>query len=457
MKDRRTDADKGGRTDHEFAPRMVKLLNVLLMTGVFAFAWYAFYAKNLYTGAFFRKGNWAVIAVFLVLYIINGRMYDAFLISYGKLPEMVFSQALALFITNVLMWVVIFLVSRQAPAELPLLFSYGTEIIVSFFWCYYARRWYFHKYPPKKTFVVWDERRGLTQLIEDYDLSKKFQVLRTLPAKECLKDLSVLKGIDAVFLIGVHSGDRNQILKHCVTEKITVFVIPRIGDVILSGAKRMHLFHLPILQAGSYNPALEYLVLKRFLDIVLSLLALMILSPVILVTALIIKAEDGGTVFYRQTRLTKDGREFQILKFRSMRMDAEKDGVARLSTGTADDRVTKVGRKIRRTRIDELPQLINILKGDMSIVGPRPERPEIAEQYEKELPEFALRLQARAGLTGYAQVYGKYNTTPYDKLLMDLMYLAKPSLAEDVRISFATVKILASKISTEGVSERITE
>ena len=141
------------------------------------------------------------------------------------------------------------------------------------------------------------------------------------------------------------------------------------------------------------------------------------------------------------------------MKFRSMRMDAEKDGVARLSTGDKDDRITKVGHFIRGCRLDELPQLINILKGEMSIVGPRPERPEIAAEYMKELPEFSLRLQAKPGLTGYAQVYGKYNTTPYDKLLMDLMYIGKPSLAEDIKICFATVKILFMPESAEGVKE----
>ena len=136
-----------------------------------------------------------------------------------------------------------------------------------------------------------------------------------------------------------------------------------------------------------------------------------------------------------------------------MRVDAEKDGVARLSTGDADPRITPIGHFIRKVRIDELPQLINILLGDMTIVGPRPERPEIAAQYEQELPEFRLRLQAKAGLTGYAQVYGKYNTTPYDKLQMDLMYIANPSFLEDLHIIFATIKILFLPESTEGVAE----
>ena len=182
-------------------------------------------------------------------------------------------------------------------------------------------------------------------------------------------------------------------------------------------------------------------------------MGLIIASPIMFVTAIIIKAYDKGPIFYKQRRLTKDGVAFNVLKFRSMRVDAEKDGVARLSTGDNDNRITPIGKWIRKTRVDELPQLINILKGEMSLVGPRPERPEIAAQYEKELPEFKLRLQAKAGLTGYAQVYGKYNTTPYDKLQMDLMYIAKPGLLEDLRIIFATVKILFMPESTEGVAE----
>ena len=213
----------------------------------------------------------------------------------------------------------------------------------------------------------------------------------------------------------------------------------------------MHLFHLPFLRVSRYDPAPEYLFFKRLFDILVSAGALIVLSPVMLIVAIAIRL-DGGPAFYRQCRLTKNGKRFDVLKFRSMRVDAEKDGVARLAT-EKDERITPIGHFIRKCRIDELPQLINILKGDMTIVGPRPERPEIAVQYEVELPEFSLRLQAKAGLTGYAQVYGKYNTTPYDKLQMDLMYIAHPSFWEDLRIIFATIKILFLPESTEGVAE----
>ncbi|MBR2523952.1 MAG: sugar transferase, partial [Clostridiales bacterium] len=290
-------------------------------------------------------------------------------------------------------------------------------------------------------------------LIEEYGLDKKFNVVKTASVEECLDDMSMIDDMEVVFFSGIHSHDRNVLLKYCIYNNKQVYMIPRIGDVIMSSAQQMHMFHLPMLRVNRYNPSPMFLFVKRVFDIVCSFLGLIVLSPVFLVTAIAIKATDKGPVFYKQERLTKDGKRFMIHKFRSMRVDAEKDGVARLSTGDNDDRITPVGRFIRKCRIDELPQLIDILAGNLSVVGPRPERPEIAAEYEIEMPEFQLRLQAKAGLTGYAQVYGKYNTTPYDKLQMDLMYIARPSLAEDMRICFATVKILFMPDSTEGVAE----
>lgn len=324
---------------------------------------------------------------------------------------------------------------------------------MSVLWAFLANKWYFATFPPQNTAIIYDTRRGLDNLINQYGLSKKYNVVLTLSVKECINNLSVLEGISTVFFSGIHSHERNVILKYCVQNRIKALVIPRIGDTIMSSGRAMHMFHLPMIYVDRYMASPEYLLIKRVIDVLLSFMALIVLSPVFLVTAIAIKLTDNGPVFYKQIRLTKDGKEFQILKFRSMRVDAEKDGVARLSTGENDDRITPIGKVIRACRIDELPQLINILKGDLSIVGPRPERPEIAVQYSKEMPEFSLRLQAKAGLTGYAQVYGKYNTTPYDKLLMDLMYIAHPSIIEDLKIILATVKILFMPESTEGVAE----
>ena len=212
------------------------------------------------------------------------------------------------------------------------------------------------------------------------------------------------------------------------------------------------MFDTPLLMSRNTGLTVEQRAVKRAVDIIISLIAFIPAAPIMALVALCIKLDDGGSVFYKQKRLTKGGKEFFVYKFRSMREDAEKDGVARLA-GENDDRITRVGHIIRAIRFDELPQLINILRGDMSIVGPRPERPEIAEDYEKEIPEFAYRLKAKAGLTGYAQVYGKYNTTAYDKLKLDLMYIQNYSLRLDFEIMFKTVQILFMKESTEGVED----
>ena len=437
---------------HNLLLRIVKVADAAMITVPFALCWMLYYADRV-DSPFYAKGNWLMIALFFGLYIVFGRVYDAFLISLNRISEIIYSQLLAFLVSDGIMYIVIWLLSKHLPNLLPGLAAIAGQLLLASIWAFVAHHWYFAMFPPQATGIIYDMRKGMTDLIESYGLDTKYNVQMTAHVDDCLSDLSILDGMQTVFLSGIHSHERNIIIKYCVAHDIDVFVIPRIGDVLMSSAQHMHMFHLPMLHLRRYNVQPEYLFVKRLLDIVLSGVVLVLLSPVMLGVAIAIKKEDGGPVFYKQVRLTKDGKLFEILKFRSMRVDAEKDGVARLSTGDKDDRVTAVGRFIRACRLDELPQLINILAGDMTIVGPRAERPEIAAQYEEELPEFALRLQGKAGLTGYAQVYGKYNTTPYDKLQMDLMYLGHPSIIEDFKIMFATVKILFMSESTEGVED----
>lgn len=441
---------------HDVTVRVAKAVNPVLLTLPFAVAWFHYYASRL-ASPYYYWGNWVVVALFFFLYILFCRVYDGFLISINRISEIVYSQALASVISDFLLYVVICLLSKRLVNPLPLLGALAAQVLLAGVWAYCAHQWYFSKFPAKRTAVVYDVREGLERLVEEYGLEKKFNIRAALSVQEALANKEILNTMETVFLSGIHSHDRNILLKYCVDKDINVYVIPRIGDVLMSGARSMHMFHLPMLRVGRYHPSPVYLVLKRGFDILASGIATVILSPVFAVTAIAIKRYDGGPVFYKQKRLTKDGEIFEVLKFRSMRVDAEKDGVARLSTGDKDDRITPVGRVIRKVRIDELPQLLNILKGDMTICGPRPERPEIAAQYEEELPEFRLRLQAKAGLTGYAQVYGKYNTTPYDKLMMDLMYIAHPSFLQDLQIMFATVKILFMKESTEGFAQAMVQ
>lgn len=433
--------------------RLTKVLNVAMMLVPFLWCWLSWYAQRVY-GTEPGIVSWLVAAVFVLLYMTYGRIYESFSVSRVRISEMIYSQSLSLLMADTVLYIIFCLMAHRVAQPLPLVITFGVQLLMSVCWSTLVHIWYFRTFPPKRTAIVYDRQRNIEPLISAYGLEKKYRLCQIVTVDECISsELAHLKDMETVFLCGIRSHDRNIILKHCVKHNIGVYVLPRIGDVMMSGAKRIHLFHLPFLRVSRYDPAPEFLLAKRIFDILVSALALVVLSPVLLVTAIAIKSHDGGPVLYRQTRLTKDGKEFGVLKFRSMRVDAEKDGVARLSTGDHDDRITPVGRIIRKLRIDELPQLINILAGSMSIVGPRPERPEIARQYEEQLPEFSLRLQAKAGLTGYAQVYGKYNTTPYDKLQMDLMYIAHPSMLEDLRIIFATVKILFIPESTEGVAE----
>ena len=437
---------------HDIGLRLVKLLNVVLLTVPFALCWYLYYAERISVN-YYQMGYVAVVGLFVVLYVLFARVYDAFLVSVNRISEMVYSQGLAALISDGIMFVVIWLLSRNFPNLLPGLAALVAQLVLAVLWSVLAHKWYYHSFPPKPSAIIYGRRYGMENLIQDYGLQKKFKIQFTAGAEDCVRDLDMLQGMNTVFVSGVNSHERNIILKYCIANNIDVYVIPRIGDIIMSGARKMHMFHLPVLRVGRCNLRPEEKLLKRLFDIISSALVLLVVSPVMIVTAIAIKAHDGGPVFYKQERLTLDGKVFKVMKFRSMRVDAEKDGVARLSTGDKDDRITPVGKVIRKLRIDELPQLLNILSGSMSVVGPRPERPEIAKQYEEDLPEFKLRLQVKAGLTGYAQVYGKYNTTPYDKLQMDLMYIANPSFVEDLRIIFATIKILFVPESTDGIAE----
>ena len=443
---------KQSRWQHDLMLRGIKAISVVLTVGAFAGCWYGYYGKEI-VSPFFAKGDVAVILIYTILFLVFSQVYDAFQISMVRVGEVAYSQILAIGLSDLVIYIIICLLSKKMPWLIPGLLCFFAQALFAILWAYMANRMYYSLFQAKKTLIIHDVREGMDRLIEEYNLAKKFDVVKVIDVQECLDDLSVLDEVEVVFFSGIHSHERNIILKKCVENDIRSFVIPRIGDVIMSSARRMHMFHLPVLRVERYHPSLEFLAIKRAMDILVSAFALVVLSPIMLATSIAIKATDGGPILYKQNRLTKDGKVFKVMKFRSMRVDAEKDGVARLSTGDKDDRITPVGRFIRKVRIDELPQLINILKGDMSLIGPRPERPEIAAQYEKEMPEFRLRLQAKAGLTGYAQIYGKYNTTPYDKLQMDLMYIANPSLFEELSILLATVKILFLPESTEGIAE----
>lgn len=430
---------------------VVKMVNIVLLMIPFLICWTLYYEPRTTTVGSKQVSVLVMIIFFLICYYFGQRL-DCFRVSILQIRDVIFGEVLATMITDIIMYILIWMLSIHLPNLIPGLITWGGQCVIGVIWAYVMHQSYFSTHPPLRTIVIYDERMGMENLIHTYGLEKRFNIKTVYPVESIMDKLEVMEEFDAAFLCGIHSRERNIILKHCISHKIKLFMIPRIADVMMRGSEQIHMLYLPILKTQRYKPSIEYQIIKRTMDIVVSGIATIVLSPLFLITAIAVKS-DGGPAFYKQKRLTKDGKVFEILKFRSMRVDAEKYSGAVLSAGENDPRITKVGRIIRACRLDELPQLLNILKGDMSLVGPRPERPELQKEIEKEVPEFGLRLQAKAGLTGYAQVYGKYNTTFYDKLLMDLMYITKPSILEDFTIMLATVKILTSKESTEGVGE----
>jgi len=279
----------------------------------------------------------------------------------------------------------------------------------------------------------------------------KYQICNVIHYEQGMEMIAgLIHNYDGVIIGDIPAHERNLILKRCFGEGIRTYTVPKISDVINRSSDDLNLFDTPLLLSRNEDFKIEQAFGKRMADLVFSAFGLLITSPFFVLIAFMIKATDGGPVFYKQTRLTKDKKEFMIYKFRTMIQDAEKDGRAHMAM-EGDERILPVGRFLRATRLDELPQLINILRGEMSMVGPRPERPELAEEIEKELPEFAYRLKVKAGLTGYAQIYGKYNTTAYDKLKLDLTYIRNYSFFLDLKLMIMTPKIMLMKESTEGV------
>ncbi|PKG22289.1 sugar transferase [Niallia nealsonii] len=212
----------------------------------------------------------------------------------------------------------------------------------------------------------------------------------------------------------------------------------------MSGDKRFNIFHEYSIVQGSQvliSKQVEYyLWVKRILDFLLASLGIIIAAPIVVLFAVLIVLETPGSPFYIQQRVGRKGEYFYLIKLRSMKLDAEKDGAKWAEAN--DPRVTKIGSFIRKTRIDELPQLLCVLKGDMSIIGPRPERPCFTAKFDREIAGFSNRLAVKPGLTGLAQVNGGYNITPKEKLKYDLEYISNLKFSLEMKILAKTVKVI---------------
>ncbi len=398
--------------------------------------------------------------MFPILMLVFIRIYGGFDIGIKKSKPIIYSMATAIVLVDIIVYlqVQIMNVNDMNREHLQLfgvdlvflLIAVATQIVVITFAAYLGNMLYFRINPPKSCCIISSGHGNLSDITEKINC---FKLQYNISEHIKYDDVDILDAIERnqlVFLFDVPAEERAKLVEHCYKCSIGMYYVPDVYDIISNSSVRHIIDDIPLLGKAELKPRLNKQFSKRTLDLLITVPIIFLLSPIMLIIALFIKLSDWGPVFYRQTRLTRDAKEFLLYKFRSMIVDAEKDGIARLAQKN-DNRITPVGRFLRRTRMDELPQLLNILSGDMSLVGPRPERPEIARLYEEFFPEFSLRLKAKAGLTGFAQVFGKYNTTPKEKLLFDLFYIETQSLWLDLNILFKTVIVVFRKDATEEV------
>ncbi len=429
------------------------IFEVVLMALAYYAIWQYVYPKGTFP-AYIGYGKYVLTGVYAILVVVLFRSLDGFQFGYLRLTEVLVCQWIALFMVNFITYWQLCLIANRMVSVLPILMLMGVEALVALVCVFLYTALYHRLYPPKNMVMIFGREDAIDLKFKMDARSDKYRITRLISVEEgfdaiCRK----IVGYDAVIISDVCAQTRNDLLKYCYDKGIRTYVAPKISDLIIQGGTNICLFDTPLFLVRSRGLTLKQRFFKRAMDIIISVIALIPAAPVMALVALFIKIEDGGPVFYRQDRVTLNGKVFSILKFRSMIVDAEKDGKAVLATDH-DPRITKVGRIIRATRLDELPQILNILKGDMSIVGPRPERPGPVQEYIADTPEFAFRMKVKGGLTGYAQVYGKYNTTPYDKLRLDLMYIENYSLLLDIKLMLMTIRIMLKRESTEGVNER---
>ena len=430
---------------------LMSLLIVAVETGIVAYVEVVYYNTQL-PKAFYFWGHVFIAVVYAFILFIFSAMYNGLKIGSFRMIELVFSQGLATLVTNVIFYAIITLLAYHFPPIIPLIIAMIIQCFCIGIWIIVAT--YIHRFlfPPLDVLLVYEGTTKDSFVSKVKTRRHQFKINDTVLATEDFD--CITKKIDehkAVMMWDVSAERRNVIFKYCYEHSVETYVMPKIMDIVLRGAIPLHIFDTPLLLVKSSPLEIEQIFIKRLMDIVISLILIVIASPFMLITAILVKAYDGGSIIYKQKRLTVDNKEFYIYKFRSMREDAEKDGVARLAS-TSDDRVTPIGKVIRKIRFDELPQLFNVIAGSMSFVGPRPERPEIAEKYIADMPEFTYRTKVKAGITGYAQVYGKYNTLPYDKLKLDLYYIENYSLWLDIKLIILTVRTLFKLDATEGVA-----
>lgn len=397
------------------------------------------------------------ISTFTVVGLLFLSVYGKYDVGRRKSKPIIYSMALAVACTDIITYLQLMIMRTNQPNVQGfrflniklLLMVYVVQILIIIFFAYFGNWLFFLIHEPEKCCVITSSQKSLDEIVFAMQRFKKqYQVSWVLDYRsDELK--SYIKEAETVFVYDVPVEARTDIMRWCYRYKVNVYFNPEIEDIMELNAVQYPLDDVYLFNRNVKALTMEQRIVKRLMDIAFSLVLGICSAPVWLCAMAAIKLEDGGPVLFKQKRATIHGKAFEVYKLRTMKPNNDNHSVTK-----DDDRITKVGKFLRRTRIDELPQLFNVLKGDMTFVGPRPEMLKNVEEYTDELPEFKYRLRVKAGLTGYAQITGKYNTTPKDKLVMDMMYIEQFSILKDIQLIFQTAIVLLKKDSTEAFDKK---
>ncbi len=425
----------------------LKCLVIATLATSFIGVWQNFYGLTMFSGL----GNFLLVFLYVAIFVVFAQIYDGFKIGILRVHELVYSLSLSAFFANCFIYIVLSLIAGDMLNPIALLVLTVCQVVLILAMVYSLSHVYFVLYKARRVLAIFDPSvrndiiKKISLIKERFVLDKGITVDRDISEIE-----REIDGYDTVLICDFEPRIKDEILRYCYAANKRIYVLPSSGDTILNGTHQVQIFDTPVLFLHNGGLSMEQRILKRIFDIVVSGIGIVLSSVIMLIIAIAIKLTDKGPIIFKQQRITRDQRVFNIYKFRTMRIS---DGTEVKKTTVDDDRITPVGSIIRPLRLDELPQLFNILFGNMSVVGPRPEMVELVNDYAAKLPEFNLRHKVKAGLTGYAQIYGKYNTTPQNKLNMDIHYIEHYSFLEDIKLCAMTVKILFVRESTEGFSE----
>lgn len=434
----------------------VRKIESVIELAIMAIAYYLVWKYQIFDSEYFYpflgRGKYVLMGIYFVLMLVIIHLCEGFKYGILKIADVLFSQWIAIFIVNAVTYFQLCLMANVMIPVAPMLRLTLGDFVISGISVYIFFAIYQSHSKASKLLMVYGNKESVSLKLKMDTRSDSYNIRRIVSIDEGMDSIiEMLADYDGIVISDVSAEQRNDLLKYCYMHGIETYITPKISDVIIAGGEGIHQFDTPLVMINTTGLTPEQRIIKRFFDVVLCSIASVVLSPLMLIIAIAIKLEDHGPVFYKQARVTRDGKVFDILKFRSMVEDAEQ----RPATDD-DDRITKVGHVIRATRVDELPQLFNIIKGDMSIVGPRPERIEHVQKYTEAIPEFEFRSKVKGGLTGYAQIYGKYNTSAYDKIKLDLMYIENYSFLLDLKLILMTIRIVFKKESTEGFDKVVT-